>query len=113
MVTVYLGADSSLSVSGVVLTAPVAAATQVYTTGEVLAGGTITLSGQYCGGCRHCGGSRRRRGSGASLYADGTVGTIDVPSASITSSKQVTSLGEQFLRGGDHRHQWWGHFDQW
>ncbi len=79
-VTVYLEAGSSLSVSGETITAPVQVGSNIYNTGAVLPGGSITITGNIIGA------------SGSSLSADGTVGTIDAPTSSTTGVQQSENL---------------------
>jgi filamentous hemagglutinin len=79
-VTVYLGDGATLNVNGMVLTAPTQVGSQDYTTGQVLAGGSISITGNIVGD------------STVSLQADGAVGSIDVPFSSSASSLQSSSL---------------------
>ena len=71
-VSVYLGPQAMLSTAGEEITTPTLLGPQTYETGEVLNGGTITITGNIVGA------------AGSSLNADGTAGTLDVP---ITSTQ--------------------------
>jgi filamentous hemagglutinin len=66
-VSVYLGPGATLSTSGVEITAPTQIDYQTYNTGEVLAGGTINITGNIVSDPT------------SSLQADGTEGSLDVP----------------------------------
>ena len=66
-VSVYLGPGATLSTAGTVLTTPVPLNHQIYQTGQVLAGGQISITGNIVGDAT------------ASLIADGTQGALDVP----------------------------------
>jgi filamentous hemagglutinin family protein len=79
-VTVYLEDGSSLSVSGETITGPLHAGSNFYNTGEVLSGGSIAITGNIVGA------------SSASLSANGTVGTIDVPTSSTTAAQQSQNM---------------------
>jgi filamentous hemagglutinin family protein len=80
VVTVYLEAGSSLSVSGETITSPVKVGSTTYNTGEVLPGGSISITGNIVGD------------PAASLSADGTVGTIAAPTGGTTGAQQSENL---------------------
>jgi filamentous hemagglutinin family protein len=80
VVSVYLEDGSSLSVSGETLTSPVQVGSTTYNTGSVLAGGSISISGNIVGD------------PGAQLIANGAVGTIDQSTASTVSAQQSLNL---------------------
>ena len=80
VVTVYLEDGSSLNVSGETVTSLVQSGGSTYDTGAVLPGGSIAISGNIVGD------------PGAKLIADGTAGTIDVPTASTTAAQQSLNL---------------------
>ena len=85
VVTVYLENGSSLSVTGETITAPVEVGSSVYNTGEVLAGGSISIKGNIVGD------------AGTSLSADGTSGSIDVATSSTTAAQQSVNLTLKLL----------------
>jgi len=80
VVSVYLSDGATLSVTGQEITAPTQVGTHTYNTGQVLAGGTISITGNIVAD------------SSVSLLADGTVGSLDVPFSSTSSSLQSASL---------------------
>ena len=80
VVTVHLGSDATLSVTGEELTTPTEYGNQVFNTGEVLNGGTISITGNIVGD------------AGASLQANGAAGTLDVPYSTTSASLNTFSL---------------------
>jgi filamentous hemagglutinin family protein len=79
-VTVYLGSGADLSVDGVTLTSLTSVGGQFYHTGEVLPGGTISISGDIVGD------------PNAVLSANGAVGTIDVPYTDAAIQSQTSAF---------------------
>ncbi len=82
-VTVYLGPGAVLSTTASRLPPPKAVSYQTYQTGEVLDGGTISITGNIVGDAT------------ASLQADGTQGPLDVP---ITRRRSTCNLGASSAR---------------
>ncbi len=85
-VTVYLNNGAALSVNGQAITAPVQVGSQSYTTGQVLAGGTISITGNIVAD------------SSVSLQANGAVAGLDVPLYSSSAGLQSASLQQIIQR---------------
>jgi filamentous hemagglutinin len=79
-VTVYLGPQSTLNASGTVITTSTAGEYQTYTTGEVLSGGTISITGNIVAD------------AGSAVVANGAVGTLDVPTGSTAVDLQSSAF---------------------
>ena len=80
-ISVYLGSGATLSVTGETITSPAPSAYQIFQTGQVLNGGTITIVGNIVGDAN------------ASLLANGAVGALDVPLAN--AGINGTAIGSQ------------------
>ena len=88
-VSVHLGPQALIDTSGELITTTTVLDGQDYTTGQVLPGGTINITGNIVGE------------AGSELKADGAVGQLDVPTSSLVLNPQAST----FARSAAYTHE--------